>query len=242
MCNRIGSFVVVLAALMVSAIAVAIPRSAHAGKSSSTTNVTTIVHDTDSSGTQVLLRSDDFNGSGEATYSASLNANVQSYLLDGKWYLRLYNQSIRTLFITPNDGVNSSEPMVGPAALYWQNVEVAAACYDQNGNVVPLQNILTSSGNCGMIVDFSFNGTQYKIAMGPVAPAVQPGVPNPGLVSVTCNATISGQCVNWTITPNSAPSSIYPPTVANLYGPATRKSSGFIGQYYNTFRIDVTNP
>lgn len=236
---RIVDFGVAVTIAMVLGITI-IPRT-KAG-ATKTINVTTIIHDTDSTGAQVLLRSDDFNGSGEATYSASLNSNVQDYLFEGQWFLRLYEQSIRTLFITPNEPVSPSDPIVAPAALYWQNVEIAVRCYDQSGNIVPLENILTSSGNCGISVDFGFDGTQYKLAMGPVAPAVESGAPNPGLVSVTCNSSANGQCVNWTITPNSAPNSTHPPTVANLYGPATRKSSGFVGQYFNTFRIDVTNP
>jgi len=33
-----------------------------------------------------------------------------------------------------------------------------------------------------------------------------------------------------------------PPTVANLYYYARGGKLTFIGQYYNTFRFDVTNP
>ena len=213
--------------------------SAQAGKSGSVVNVTTTVHDSDSTGSQVLMRSDDYNGTGQATYSAALNANVQSYLYsNGAWYLRLYSQSIRTLYITPNDGINNSQPQGPPAGYYWQNVEVAAACYDQNLNLVPFQNIVTSSSNCKLITDFSSNGMQYKMVMGPAALVIGPAT---GVVTVACNVVNSGHCVSWAITPDTAVGSPNP-TVANLYGPATRNSSGFVGQYYYTFRIDVTNP
>jgi hypothetical protein len=117
-------------------------------------------------------------------------------------------------------------------------VEVAVGCYDQNLNLVPFQNIVTSSTNCKLITDFSYNGTQYKIVMGPSGIVNGPAT---GVVTVTCNTVSNSQCVNWMITPTTAPGSPNP-TVADLFGPASRNNSGFIGQYYYTFRIDVTNP
>jgi hypothetical protein len=93
--------------------------SAFAAKSTSV-NVTTIVHDTDSSGAPLLLKSDDYNGSGQATYSL---ASVASYVFsDGRYFLRLYGQSVRTLFITRNNRIDGSQPMVPPPGYYWQDV------------------------------------------------------------------------------------------------------------------------
>src|SRR5262249_4835150 len=96
----------------------------------------------------------------------------------------------------------------------------------------------------------SSGGTSYKLLMSPFplslsdAPASCPsaGCPSPGVVTVTCNSVSSGQCVNWTIEPNTtAPLA----NVANLYRrSSTPKPAGswvFIGQYYNSFRISLTN-
>jgi len=223
---RISGVLAVLAAV------VCLAGGASGGKAT-IINVTTIVHDS-SSGTQLLIRSDD-PGAGQATYS---EPNVGSYIDENGdyWYLNLYGQTTRTIWITPNDPINSSQPTTGlpPAGYYWQDVEVAGRCYDGNLNVVPFQNILTSSSNCGMIVDFASNGTEYKLAMGPVPPEGAPAAPAPGLVTVTCNARNSTpQCVSWTITPKT--------TVANLYEYA-KHGLQFIGQYDLTFRVDVTNP
>jgi hypothetical protein len=221
-------------------ILLAVVASAFAAKSTSV-NVTTIVHDTDSTGAALLVKSDDYDGSGQATYSPSV---VASYIFsDGRYFLRLYGQSIRTLFITPNDPINGSQPMAPPPGYYWQNVELAVACYDQNLNLVPFGNIVTSSGNCEMILDFGYNGTEYKLALGPNGSLPAPG-PNTGLVTVTCNSVASGTCVNWTITPNKTASSTNPPTVANLfvYTNNHKNPLALVGQYYETFRIDVTNP
>ena len=106
----------------------------------SSINVTTTVYDYDSSGTQqLLLRSDDYNGTGYATYSAALNANVVSdiYGCTGQWFFELFRQStgVRTVWITPNDAY-SSQPAGPPPGYYWQDVEIVSSCYDANGNVV----------------------------------------------------------------------------------------------------------
>jgi hypothetical protein len=97
-----------------------------------------------------------------------------------------------------------------------------------------------------MIVDFYFGGIKYKLAMGPSLLQTlqqQPNMaPATGLVTVTCNSVSSGQCVNWTITPNMTPSSTNPPTVADLFYYAKGGKLLFIGQYHDTFRIDITNP
>src|SRR5215471_8940401 len=224
---------------LISFVLLAMVASAGSGKSTSV-NVTTIVHDSDTTGAQLLLKSDDYNGSGQATYSPSA---VASYIFsDGRYFLRLYGQSVRTLFITPNSPINGSQPMAPPPGYYWQNVELAVACWDQNLNLVPFGNILIFSGNCEMIVDFGYNGTEYKIAMGPSGRLPAPG-PTTGLVTVTCNSVSSGQCMKWTITPNTTGSS-NPPSVANLYRYTGSHQTplALVGQYYQTFRIDVTNP
>ena len=217
-----------------------------ANRPTSNINVTTIVHDYDATGGQLLVRSDDYNGSGQATYSVN-DTNVGSWIdSNGEWWLDLFGQTtrqsvLRQLYVTPNDVYNSAAVSVPPAGLYWQSVEVSSVCRDQNLNRVPFENVVTSSGNCSLDLDFGYKGTVYKLLLSPVLR--NPGDPPTGLVTVTCNAVSSNHCVSWTLTPNTsagAPS----PTVANLYSfTGTSKAPWvFIGQYYDTFRIDVTNP
>jgi hypothetical protein len=197
-------------------------------------NVTTTVYDTDPSGAATLMQSDNYNGTGQASYTAG--NGVVSDVYNGTLFLDLYSQTLRTLYITPNDEDGSQQQTPPPPGYYSQYVEMYFTCYDQSGNTVPLQNITSSSGNCRLGVDFGYGGVKYKLDMGPVQPA--PG-PATGLVSVNCNATSGGQCVSWTITPNlTGPN----PTVANLYYYARGGKLTFIGQDYNTFRIGVTNP
>jgi hypothetical protein len=207
-----------------------------------TLNVIDTVYDYDTADTLLLVRSDDYNGSGRAEYSAALNADVGTYIYCGKWWLNLYSQSVRTLFITPNDAINGSQPAGPSAGYYWQNVEVAGGCYDQNGNLVYLQNILSLSNNCGMIVDFYSGGTKYKLSIGPgCSGCASVPAPQTGLMTVTCNQVSNNQCVSWTFAPNMASNSTNPPTVANLYYYGRAGRLVFVGQYYETFRIDV-NP
>ena len=226
--------------LVLTALAVALPAIPGGAGANKITGVTTIVRDTDSAGATLLLRSDDYNGSGQATYPAAVGGYLTS---DGRYFLRLYGQTTRTLFITPNDPINASQPMAPPPGYYWQNVELAVACHDQSGNQVAFPNVLNPTGNCIMILDFGYNGTEYKLAMGPNA-NFQPTGAGSGLVNVTCNSVSNGVCVNWTITPNMTASSTAPPTVANLYRftGSHQTPLALVGQYYLTFRIDVTNP
>jgi hypothetical protein len=255
----------VLGALIVSIAALAPSREAIQGasaraitgaqKTSSSTNATATFYDYDALGTTLmLLRSDDYNGSGQATYApfSSRNASLISEIKNGDWNLNLANQSLRTIYITPNNAINNLQPQGPAAGYYWEGVTVRSGCFDQNGNTVPLTNIATASGNCKLGVNFNSGGTTYKLLMSPFPlsgggdpPPTCPanGCPATGVVTVTCNAINNGACVNWTIEPNVAAANA---NVANLYRfSSTPKPLGtwiFIGQYYNTFRINASYP
>ena len=208
--------------------------------------MTTTVYDNDALGNQLLLRSDDYNqglcGGSCAVYSGTLNAKVLSYLgPQGGWRLGLYNQSARTLYVTP-DVPYGTQPVGPQPGYYWQNVEAYALCYDQNNNVVPLVNVVSSSANCSMGLDFTSGGTKYKLVMSPSLPSATcpaGGCPVAGLATVSCGAVSSGQCVNWTIAPTPY---VTKSSVANLYYYTHNGTLVFVGQYYNTYRIGVTNP
>lgn len=205
---------------------------------SSNTNVTSNVSDYDLSGALLLFRSDNYNGSGQATYT-SVN-NVSSFL-DGSgiWRLNLYTQKTgaRTVYVTPNDPVGA-EPIAPPAGYYWNNVEITSKCTDSSGNTVPFPNLVSGSNTCGFMVDFGYSGTTYKLLVGRVLNANDP---IPDKASVTCNAVnSSNQCVDWTLTVGDGTR----PVVANLYSYTGRPRAPwiFIGQYHNSGRVHVTNP
>jgi hypothetical protein len=133
---------------------------------SSSINVTATVYDYDGGGVELLLRSDDYSGTGQATYTStssggsSLSSHITS---SGEFELLLYNQSLRTVWITPNDPVGS-EPTGPSAGHYWKGSDVRSECFDQNGSIVPLANVVTSSGNCKLGVNFNSAGTLYNVA------------------------------------------------------------------------------
>ena len=251
-----------LAASIVSILAIAPSHvakaqgAAAAQKPSSTTsnNATATLHDYDPLGTLRLLRSDDYNGSGQATYTSS-NSRRSSlgsgFDGNGEWNLNLSNQSLRTVYITPNAAIDNLQPQGPPAGYYWDGVTIRSGCFDQNGNIVPLANVVSASGYCKLGVNFNSGGTNYKLLMSPfplsgsgdpppTCPAT--GCPATGVVTVTCNSISNGQCVNWSIEPNvTAPHA----NVANLYRYSSSRGSAtwiFIGQYSNTFRINVSYP
>ena len=227
---------VVALLIAVATVSAALTGNANGNKPSSI-NVTSIYYDTDTLGSALLIRSDDYNGSGQASYTGGY------IFTDGRYFLRLYGQTVRTIYVDSTKPINNSQPMPPPAGYYWQNMEIVVGCYDQNLNLVPLPNILTLSTNCKLIVDFGYNGTEYAIVMGPAGTLPAPG-PTPGLVTVTCNNVTNNQCMNWTVTPNMTASATNPPTVADLYvfTGNHRTPLAFYGQYYNTFRFDITNP
>ena len=227
---------------------------AWAGKTGTSTcppsiNVTVTLHDYDTTGALLLEKSDDFNATSQAQYSVTSDPYLVTNISCGNLRFDLYGQgsttqAIRTMYITANQGIDGSQPAGPPPGYIWQNVELVSGCYDQNGNQVYLQNVLTSSNNCGIILDFNANGTKYKLRMGPGCPSCV-GIPAPttfGLLTVTCNSVSNGQCTNWTFVPNMTPSSTNPPTVANLYYYAKGGKLTFFGQYYMTFRFDATSP
>jgi hypothetical protein len=192
-----------LAMLSLTVLAViGVPRAASATCHSSI-NVTTTVYGSDLTGNQLLLRSDDYNGTGVATYSAALNTNTLSdiYGCNGQWFFELYRETTapyRTIWMTPNDPYGS-QPAGPPPGYYWQDVELVTGCYDQNGNGVYLWAVTTSSGNCDLRIDFYSStgpaGAQkYKLVMG--SKWSLPGATT-GLVTVTCNQLNSStnECV-----------------------------------------------
>jgi|GEM_PF-3156444 len=226
----------------------AISNNAFAQKSSTAINVTTTVYDFDAASTQLLLmRSDNYNGSGLATYTtykgkgtnaASVTSQITS---DGQWYLAMNDQSGRYIWVTPNQAIDSSQPP-GPPAGYYAIQKAYSNCRDQNGNIIPYPNLVNGSGNCSMAVNFHYEGILYKLLMRPGAlegtQCPSGGCPATGLAKVACNGVSAGKCVNWTITPNDGAPLV---AVANLYSYTGPSGSPwvYIGQYYNTFRINA---
>src|SRR5262245_21858197 len=99
--------------------------SAAAQKATSSNNLTATFNDYDALGSTLqLLRSDDYNGSGQATYTASSshNSSLISEIKNGDWNFNLANQSLRTLYVTPNAAIDNLQPPGPPAGYYRDGV------------------------------------------------------------------------------------------------------------------------
>ena len=162
--------------------------------------VTTTIYDADAIGNPLLMQSDDFNGSGFATYSPiggvhnSLTSHVTA---TGAWQLYIGNQTTRTVHLLLAD---AGLPFAN--GYYWSSVEMASRCSDQSGTQVSVRALAVGASydNCSLIVDFDIGTRQkttYKLAMGP-------NFAGTGRATVTCNATDGTYCTSWTIVPNDA--------------------------------------
>jgi hypothetical protein len=211
-------------------------------------NVTSVVHDEDTAvpPNQFLTRSDDYNGSFQATYTNTAKAGTSgvSNHIDaggGSYQMYLGNQSLRTIWLTLSKPVAGSPAAPAPDGPYYANVELYSQCFDVNNQATGWLVIPPGYANnrCNLGVDFSSGGVKYKLVMGPTTSGT-------GWATVNCNGGNSaGACNSWTLTPNTVAGSGNVPTVANLYQFSSAKGNivlVYIGSYYNTFLIDVTNP
>jgi len=194
-------------------------------------NVTSFIHDQDASGNNLLFQGDDVNHTSGAAYTNAVGN-------PGGWTLNLYNQVARTVCLTFSR-VDGAAPGV-PNGCYSANVEIYSHCHDLSGNEIGFLTIGVGApqGNCTFGFDFNPGRTKYKLEMGQSLQSSPAGGPT-GLATVACNgADVTGACNSWTITPNT---SALNPTVANLYD-FGHHGLEYLGQYYLTYRIDVTNP
>lgn len=180
------------------------PRAAGPASAAKTTStdvpVITTIYDADASGALLLTRSDDYNGSGYATYSpiSGVHNSLTSHITtDGAWQIYIGNQTVRTLHLMLAD---AGLPFAN--GYYWSSVEMASRCSDQSGTQVSVRALAVGASydNCSLIVDFDIGTRQkttYKLAMGP-------NFAGTGRATVTCNATDGTYCTSWTIVPNDA--------------------------------------
>lgn len=193
--------------------------------------VTSTVYDADAVGASLLTQSDDYNGSGFASYSpiSGMKSGITSHVsADGGWQLYIGNQSVRTLRLMLADA-----GLPFPNGYYYSSVEVASRCFDQTGTVLNIQLLAAGSAydNCSLIVDFDYGKptTTYKLAMGPA-------FANTGRATVTCNAVAGGYCSSWTIAPNNAAANARVAILTNGYG-----TTSLDGRFYtNSYNVTAT--
>lgn len=202
-------------------------------------SATTLVYDQDTSvpPNQYLFRSDQYGGLNTTSYTNTGGVATGIFLGSPyNWGLNLFGQSLRRVWITLSP-VNGATPPA-PSGLYADKVQIYSWCFDSAGHYVSYLSIPsgTSNDQCIFSFDFEYGRITYKLAMGQFSP------PASGWASATCHASSSPSgtpCTSWTIAPNMIDANA---TIANLYIIGGHNGPQFIGQYYNTFRIDVTTP
>lgn len=218
---------------------------AFAGGQTTTINVTTSIHDDDTAvpASALLTQSDDYVSCGTdtacATYATTgkcpsncLTSRI--FTSGGGWQLLLANQTLRTIRLTTSFVSGTYVPFTGS---YYAKVEVYSNCWADSAETTQTGLLVikpgTSNSNCALGLDFELAGIKYKLEMGQTA--IDSGMT--GKATVSCTSTGS-TCTSWTIVPNTAAPN---PGIANLYQ-FTTKGLSFVGQYINTYRIDVTIP
>ena len=197
---------------------------------SSPINVTSTVHDYDSTNlVQNLLRSD--NAAGQALYATGGNVRSQIF---GFWYLDLTSQTTRSVYLTFSDYVSGQ---MNPLPDGYYNAEVISRCFDTNNNIIDFLSVNLSDNRCSLRVDFTSGGTTYYFVMSPESQYA-----GTGWATVVCNSAPNGACVSWTITPTTTGTNAANATVATLNKVSHGGRLTLVGSYHNTYRIDVTNP
>ena len=203
-------------------------------------NVTTTIFDQDASGNPVLMRSDDFNGAGLATYTSSSGhgSSLTSWITTGGgWQILLNAQTARTVYL-----VLGSQGMPNiPDGYYYDYIEVFTRCFDQSNTKVSLLDMTAgaSNGNCTFGLDFGIGRTKYRLALGPDFDAAAPT----GRALVTCTSAANGACTSWTIATNPSTASTFTLTngqvvsapAASLYVLSTPPT--YKGSYHNSFYV-----
>lgn len=169
----------------------------------------------------------DLQSDGHGPYTAG--NGVQSQIFDGTgdWLVELHDQTARKVNLTFNPKPGSP---VGPGnGLY--NARVISRCFDADGDITGYLTIApgTSNTRCSLRIGFdAANGTSYFLVSSPMFAGTS-------WTTVTCVASGSAGCSQWTVAPNDAAN-----TTAALYRLARNGKETFVGNYSLTFFIDVT--
>lgn len=197
---------------------------------------------------QYLTRSDDYSGTTFATYNELTDPNIKNTIAgDGNsfWSMYLLPGTDRKIWLTLN---SRSETPILPDGDYLASApaEIFSQCWNRKGNSpMSWETMKTgaSLNHCSFGVIFAYGGIEYKLLMRPN----KADATNTGWAKVTCRAsTTKDGCTRWEMVPNMDPEELHP-TVANLYKcePTCTGSNSLItvlGEYRNTFRIEVTYP
>jgi hypothetical protein len=206
--------------------------------------VTTTIYNDNALPNDLLFRSDGGTSADYLDGGGKVRSITSQVMPKSGWQLYLGNQTARRVWVTLSHALPGSPSSPAPDGYYSDSVEVYSRCWDATNTEVAFTAIPagTSMNRCSFGVDFAYNRVKYKLVMGPSIPGLAVNTAGTGLATVSCNSATGGVCNSWSIIPNTIAGGENVPTVANLYQFGKTGNLSYIGQYYNTYRVDVTNP
>lgn len=223
--------------------------ASRSGSGGGTTNVTSTVAGSPGDPTSTYqIRSD---GAGAYTNSATMTSNISS---TGEWLLDSYfpRNSTRTIYLDFSRPIAGSGPNGGPA------VSIPTGTYRFQGFVNCPDSFYNNSFltiapgqtvNCPLHIGELYVGSElYSINMNPFTGAEGFAWTETNWTNVTCVST-TAPCTHWTITPTATAPDGSSANVTVLLHHVTTTTKGKTtttpvkqGDFYMTFRIDVTRP
>ena len=206
-----------------------------------------VVTSTISSDPTFQIKSD---GLGVYKNSSTLESDIQSIF--GDWVLDSYTlkNGTRTVsldFSRPVSGTgpNGGDAVTIPSGLY--KFHMIAKCHLAGNSfltIAPGQTV-----QCPLhLGDIFVGGQQYGVTMNPGVTSSDETWPETNYANVKCNST-AGSCASWTLTPSATAADGSLGNVAALIKYVSSGTKGNTtstpvkqGDFYMSFRIDVTNP
>ena len=203
-------------------------------------NVTSILYDSDS---QLPAQSFQYQSDGlgpYTTFRSSGNNAVSSIIQSScSWALDTTGSTTRGIVVTllyPYSGVSTPPPFTGPTEIHGA---FHTQCFNNPANGSVNIGTMTSLGQtltCPMHLPFTYNGVLYNLALAP------PTWAGTSYMQVACTGVTSGQCNQWTITPDPTTSVVNPQTnqvsgIAELFLPSCNGcgTGTGLGQYLVSF-------
>ena len=190
-------------------------------------------------------------GLGAYTNSSTLDSEIQG--ATGDWVLDSYTprNGTRTVYLGFSRPIAGSGPGGGDAVSIpsgYYKFHMISKCHLTGNDFLTI--LPGHTVQCPLRIGQIFVGTrQYGITMNSgVTSAGEVSWPETNYADVTCNST-AGTCANWTLTPSGTDPNGSPANVAVLIETITSGTHGKTtttdvkqGDFYLSFKIDITNP
>ncbi len=227
-----------LALALLLTLGLGLGRLAQGGKSAPDVPVTSILNDTGvvTAGTNYQIQSDGLGSyfNGVASVSSILQGS------SGDWVLDTTSSSTQTIHIDLREPIPNSGA-APPFAWELLPARIISKCHEALAGSFPAM-ALNQTLSCPTAISFQYGGNSYGLMMasGPNSDITYGETNNP---LVTCTSMIgSNQCNNWTVLPIQQPDGTIKNIARLRKALKGNNNFAFLGDYYLSFSIEVTNP